>query len=425
SDGYTELWEGFMETNIPIVTGMRGFEELSISGAYRRSEYDSSNRLTGIDGGDFGTNTFAAGISWTPVNDFRVRAQFQRAIRAPNILELFAPQNTGLTSLSDPCSGFAGSDDPPTASQAACANTGVTPGQFGAIPPDSGQLNVVTGGNPELEPETSDTFTVGVVVQPARIPGLSFSVDYFNIDVDEAVSTVPASFTLQNCLETGNPVFCDLINRGTDGSLTQVPRDQAAITATNVNIGGFQTDGIDFAANYIFDAGRWGRLNFDYQATWLLSFDETPVPGQGTFDCVGFFDDSCGNPTFDYRHNLTTSWRTPWNIRANLIWRYFSGVNRIDNIDTETGKITSFKDVGAGNLRSAKLDAQSYLDLSVFWDATENVTFRFGVNNLLENNPPILPQFGPSPTANTEGNTVAGVFPAEGRFIFTAVNLSF
>jgi outer membrane receptor protein involved in Fe transport len=425
SDGFTELWEGFMEASIPLVSGMPGVEDLTLSGAYRRSEYSSENNLTGEEGGEFGTNTFATGLSWTPVDDIRVRAQFQRAIRAPNILELFSPRNTNLTSLTDPCSGFAGSTEAPTASQEACANTGVTSAQYGAIPPDSGQLNVVTGGNPNLEPETADTITLGAVVQPAAIPGLIASIDYFNIDLEDAVGTVPPSFTLQTCLDTGNPVFCDLINRGTDGSLTQLPRDQAAITATDVNIGSLKTDGFDFAGNYILDIGEMGQASFDYKATYLLSFEETPVPGEGTYDCVGYFDRACGNPTFDYRHSLTTSWKTPWQIQASLIWRYYSEVERIDSIDTATGEITTFGDAGKGDLTTAQLEARNYLDFAMFWDATDNVTLRFGVNNLLDRDPPVLTTFGPSPTANVEANTVAGVYTASGRFIFAGANVRF
>ena len=162
TNGSTELYEFYLETSIPLISGAPFAEQLNISGAYRRSEYEADDILNGVEGGEFGTNTFAAGLSWVPVDDIRFRAQFQRSIRAPNTGELFAPQNTGLTTLTDPCAGFfAGPTSPGGATAAQCANSGLSPALFGAVPPDSGQLNVFTGGNPNLTPESADTITIG------------------------------------------------------------------------------------------------------------------------------------------------------------------------------------------------------------------------------------------------------------------------
>ncbi|MEO1405402.1 MAG: TonB-dependent receptor, partial [Pseudomonadota bacterium] len=423
ADGETELYEIFFETRVPLVQNKPFAEEIGFTGAYRRSEYQSFDVLNDIEGGDLGVNTFSLGLTWQPVSDVRFRGQFQRAIRAPNVFELFNPVNTNLTSLSDPCSGFAGSATPPTAPLSQCANTGVTAAQFGAIPPDSGQLNVVTGGNIDLTPEEADTFTIGAVIQPSVLPDLVISVDYYNIDLEDAISTIPAAFTLTQCLETGAAQFCDLINRGPDGSLTFVPRNQAAITATNINTGGFATSGIDFQIQYGYDFGRFGGVSLNYNSTFQIENEQTPVTDGSTFDCVGFFDDSCGNPIFDYRHNFQVLYDAPYNLRASLLWRYFSSVDRISSIDPDTGEVTSFSEDGMEGFSSATLGSEHYIDAALFWDATENVELRFGVNNLFDNDPPLLPTFGPSPTANVEANTVAGLYPAGGRFIFVGARL--
>ncbi|MCK0069234.1 TonB-dependent receptor domain-containing protein [Kordiimonas laminariae] len=426
TNGETEVYDFFTEVQVPIIQGADFAKELTLTGAYRRSEYSSTDILNNVEGGDFGADAYSLGISWAPVDDIRFRVQYQRAVRAANIGELFLPQNTNLTSLSDPCAGFAGTDDAPTATAAACANTGVTAAQFGAIPPDSGQLNVLVGGNPNLQPETSDTFTVGVVIQPEAIPGLSVSVDYYNIDITDVVSTIPASFTLQRCLDTGDAQFCNLINRGPDGSLTFFPREQANIVTTNTNIGAFKTSGLDWQVAYNFGIGEdWGDLALSYVATYQFENTSTPLPGAGTFDCVGFFDQGCGNPTFTYRHIVNANWQTPWDVTVAANWRYFAAVDRISSIDTDTGEITTFADEGNGELTSATLEAQHYFDLTVFWDATENVQLRAGVRNVFDNDPPVLPAFGPSPTANVEANTVAGVYEAGGRFIFFGAKFSF
>ena len=427
TNGQTEVYDIFTEVQIPIIQGAEFAEELTFTGAYRRSEYSSTDILNSVDGGDFGTNTFALGLSWTPVDDIRFRAQYQRAIRAPNVGELFLPQNTNLSSLSDPCSGFANDPDPnnrPTATAAACANTGVTAAQFGTIAPDSGQLNVLIGGDPNLQPEVSDTFTLGVVVQPEAIPGLSVSVDYYNIDIADVIGTIPASFTLQRCLDTGDTEFCNLIQRGPDGSLTFTPRDQANIDAASRNIASLSTSGIDLQINYGFALGDdWGNLDLTYTTTYQIDNEQTPLPGAGTFDCVGFYDQGCTNPSFEYRHIMTANWTTPWDVTVSANWRHFGSLDRVSAIDTDTGVITTFEEAGTPDF--GRIGTQNYFDLTAFWDVTENLQLRAGVRNLFDNDPPIVPTFGPSPTVNVEANTIAGTFEAGGRFIFFGANVSF
>lgn len=424
TEGETDLLEYFAEVQLPLIQGAPLAQELGVSAAIRNSQYESVDILNNVEGGDFSADTYALGITWSPVDAVRFRAQVQRAIRAPNVFELFNPQNTNLASLSDPCSGFAGTDDAPTATFAQCANTGVTEAQYGAIPLDSGQLNVITGGNPNLTPEEADTVTLGIVYQPHQIPDLVISLDYYQIELIDAVGSIPASFTLTSCLETGDPTFCDLINRGTDGSLTQVPRDQAAITATSINTGGQNISGFDLSIGYDYDLGRWGGLAVDYNANYQIENETIAVEGAAPFDCVGYYDDSCANPTFEYAHNVTLAYTSPWHVRGNVLWRYLSAVERIDSIDTETGAITTFSQAGT-DVSSSKIDGEHYFDVAAFWDVNDHVELRAGVNNVLDNDPPLVPQFNPSPTSNTEGNTIAGVYEAAGRFVFVGAKLSF
>lgn len=425
TNGKTEVWELYMETAIPLIEDMPFIDQLSITGAYRFSNYGSRDIRNNVSGGDFTASTFAAGLSWVPVEDIRFRAQFQRAIRAPNVGNLFLPQNGGLAPLSDPCAGFAGTPPPgqvPTATAAQCANTGVTPAQFGAIPPDSGQLNVLTGGNPNLVPEVANTYTIGAIIQPRQAPGLTVSLDYFNIALTNVISSIPATFTLASCLQTGNPQFCSLISRGTDGSLTELPRTRNNIVATSQNIARSDTQGIDARVTYGYDFGKWGSFNWDYNATYYIESSSLPVPGAGQFDCVGFFDNSCGNPTFDYVHNFTTTYQTNFDVSLALVWRYVSGVDRINTINATTGVITPF---AASALASASLDSESYVDLAAFWDIAENVRLRAGVNNVFDNDPPIVPTFGPGATGNASANSFPGTYTLAGRYIFTGINVRF
>ena len=426
TNGVTGLTEFFGEIQVPVIAGRPGVEQFNLNGAYRWSEYSSRNNLLDIEGGEFETNTYSVGASWVPFDDLRIRAQYQRAVRAPNILELFNPQNTGLTNLTDPCAGFAGSLEPPTATAAECANTGLPANLFGAVPPDSGQLNTLTGGNPDLTPEESDTFTLGFVYQPSQIDGLTLSLDYFDITLEDAVGTIPTSTTLNQCLQTGAEEFCSLIQRGPDGSLTFFPREQAFIQATNINVGEFATKGIDFQVLYNTDIGKFGDLSFNYNSTWLDELSSVSLPGTPSFNCVGFFAADCGNPDFEYRHNLQASWQTPWDVRATGVWRYTSSVDQVASVDNGfggTGDITSLIDTGAVEVDDA-IEATNYFDVAAFWDVFDNVTLRTGVNNVFDNDPPIVTTFGTT-GANIEANTIAGVFDAGGRFIFFGANVRF
>lgn len=425
-NGETTVTEFFVETAIPLVYDEPGIQELSMTAAYRYSDYSSFNTRLNQAGGDFSTNTYAIGLAWVPTDDVRVRAQVQRAIRAPNVLELFNTQNTGLTSLTDPCAG-----DSPTATSAQCQNTGLNPNLFGLLPPDSGQLNTLTGGNPDLNPEESDTFTIGVVYQPSQIEGLSLSIDYFDITVDDAIGTIPTATTLNQCLENGDPAFCSLIQRGPDGTLTFFPREQAFIRATTVNVAQFATTGIDFQVMYDYDLGDYGNVSFNYNSTLLDSLTTVSLPGTAEFDCAGYFANGCGNPNAEYRHNFVTTWNSPWDIRASLVWRYISATDQVGAIDNgfiadgSDGSVTSRVNV-ANNLDiDDTLPAVSYLDLTAFYDYSDSITFRVGVNNLLDEDPPIVTTFGNASGVNVEANTVAGVYDAAGRFIFAGATFSF
>ena len=225
--GEVSVWELFMETQIPLIEGRSFFEEFGINGAYRYSNYSTDGN--GIQN-DFDTHTFSAGVTWSPTPDVRFRGQFQRAVRAPNVIELFTGQNTGLfnstagpNGLFDPCASAPGIA--PAATAAQCAFTGVTAAQFGTIADNpAGQLNSVSGGNPLLNPEKSDTYTAGVIITPDFLPGFNLAVDYFDITVNDAISTVPPQTALTQCISTGDPSFCGLITRDNRGSATSPPR---------------------------------------------------------------------------------------------------------------------------------------------------------------------------------------------------------
>nr|WP_136249897.1 TonB-dependent receptor [Ningiella ruwaisensis] len=394
--GKIEVREFFAEVQIPLVEDAAFVEELTFSGQYRFSDYDASGN--GVEN-SFDTDAFGLSLAWAPVEDVRLRAQFQRAVRAPNVIDLFTAQDAGLLNLSPAGVNSAGEQlfDPcasanPIASLEVCQRTGVTASQYGTIlDVISGQTQAITGGNPLLDPETADTVTLGVVYTPSQIEGLSISVDYFDIEVEDAISAgIPAQTVFNECLETGDPTFCSLINRAPSGTLAAGTLG-VGFQATNLNIATLETSGFDIQVGYSFDVSDMGSINLDYAATILDTLDTVPFPGGTPIECAGFFGNECGAPNAEFRHRFLATWSTPLDIDITATWRYFGGT---DNDDT-------------GDTLESEFDTVNYIDLTGTYYVNDNLQLRAGVLNLLGKQPPIYSGAGP---ALGNGNTYPTVF---------------
>ncbi len=407
--GRISVWEVFMEGQLPLVENEPFMEELILNGAYRHSEYSVDGN--GVQN-SFGANTYFVGGTWAPDSNLRLRAQFQRAIRAPNVIDLFTGQNTGLfgaVQLSngafEPCGG-----PNPTATLAQCQNSGLSAAQFGLVPlQPAGQLNTITGGNPNLEAEVSDTLTIGAVFTPTFVPGLTIAIDYFDIQIDGAISTIPPQTTLDTCIETGNPVFCSLIKRDIFGSLHVDNSNFEGITATNVNIASLTRKGFDVQADYSLPLddiglGGFGDVRFNLAGSLVTKDLNTPIPGGDVTICDGLFGGACGIPNPKWRHVFRTTWDTPWDFSSTLTWRYTKSTKNSGTISDPT------------DLNLA-VPAVSYLDLVVNYQVNDNADVRFGINNLFAKTPHFLSQ-------GNNGNIFAGQFDID-RFIFFGVNLTY
>ena len=396
ASGRLDVYEFFTELRVPIIEGREFFEELSFDGAYRFSTYST----------DVDTHTYKLAASWAPSTDVKFRGSYQRAVRHPNVRELFRPTGIGLfdvdeTDLNgddvthfDPCAGAV-----PERSLADCMNTGVTAAQYGFIADSpAGQFNEITGGNPNLEPEESDTFSAGVILTPGFVPGFSLTVDWFSIDVQKAIDEVPSATILQQCLDTGVAEFCNAINRGVTGNGT-LWIGQDNIRSLDVNLGFFKTTGIDFIGGYSVDTG-YGDLNFNWVATWLMSWEQQAFPGAPVEACEGIFNSSCGAPRPEFTSNFRTTWGSPWGADLTVNWRYLSSVSGAEEFD-------SF----------------NYIDFAAIYPVNENVTLRAGVNNVFDVEPPLTSSAGPSIFGN--GNTFPGVYDALGRFVFAGATVTF
>jgi iron complex outermembrane receptor protein len=407
--------EGFMEARMPLITDKFLADQLNFETGYRYSTYDLG----------FKTNTWKVGLDWQPVHDVRLRASFSRAVRAPNVAELYTPAAIGLdgTYSSDPCAGAH-----PAYSQAQCANTGVTAAQYGTVASNpAGQYNGLLGGNPDLKPETALTSSFGVGFTPSFLPGFRAQIDYYDIHIEDVIQQIGGGVILQQCATAG--LLCNLIHRDSNGTLW-ASQSQAYILDTLVNVGSLEEKGVDVDIAYRFDMGDLGKLTSALTGTYINAYDVTPIqlnPGTG-FNCAGFYGPTCsssvsgaGTPVFRWRHRFTTTWSTPWSgLDVTAAWRFydsvkFEGLSSNPNLMTPGG--ATIANGGISNT-DAVLSSRSYFDLTAALKIADKVTLRLGVNNLFDKNPPLVgATYGPGPPT-VNGNTFPGVYDALGRYIF-------
>jgi outer membrane receptor protein involved in Fe transport len=399
--GAFNVTEFFTEVRVPVLENRPFAEELTLTGGYRYSKYSTR---------DDGISTYKGEIAWAPIRDIRFRAGYNRAIRAPNISELFAAQGLGNISAQDPCSGAT-----PSATAAQCAATGVSAAQYGQIIECPSEVCVAQGGgNPALRPEQADTYTVGVVLAPSFLKRFSLSIDYFDIKVRDYISSIPASLTISQCIETGDPFFCSLFHRDPRNGV--LFGEQGYVISTTQNTGSLKTSGVDVGANYAVDTGI-GGFSLSFIGTWLKELRNEPLPGLGSYDCVGLFGPTCGQPSPEWRHQARISWSDTTDIASvSLNWRYIGGTKLTNNTDDPF--LT-----GPAYTLNATLPAYSYFDLALTAKVDGGISFRAGVNNLLDKDPPAIAQgllysFG-------NGNTYPGTYDVAGRTFFIGMNAEF
>jgi len=412
--GETSVQEFFGEISIPIAENKPFFQQLSIEGAYRSSDYKDS--VT--------TDTYKLGVNWAPVDAVRFRGSFQRAVRAANVIELFAGQARSVrlqlaqnpNGSFDPCAGAV-----PFATLEQCARTGVSAADYGRIA-DNSFVGQLTGGNPDLGPETGDTYVFGVVFEPPFAPGLTASVDHFDIQVDNLVGTISPQISLRECLNTGNPLFCSLIRRGAGGTLFAT--DDSYISILNVNTGSLTMTGFDVSVNYPFRLPslfnrEWGRLSLGLVGTYLDEYIVKPLPTSTpaqTFDCAGYHGFACNHPKPEWRHNFQVGWESPWpGLWFAATWRYFSEV--------EISRRSSQPALAGAAFPVQDLASRSYLDLSAAWSPSERLTVRAGMNNALDKDPPLTTETNAN--FGGLGNTYGGFYDNLGRQIFLNLTVDF
>lgn len=357
--------EAFGELVLPIAKDLPFAKYAEIEGAFRVSDYERAGR----------TESWNLGGEWAPIDDIRFRATRARAVRAPALAELFDPGSRGAAGITDPCDPLqldAGSPN----RRVNCKALGLDPVNFDPITRRVTTL-VLTNGNEDLDVETADTWTLGVVVRPRFLPNLRVAVDVYEIKLDNAINRIGAQASADNCVDlpsTSN-LFCQFVTRGADGNITEI-RD------SYVNVGGFRVQGVDFEVAYGFElndlAGLFGRDHGDLGHVGLsltgsylsdsVLIDRDLVSGETTE-----IDDAGLANLPEWRGMLNTTWaRGAWTVNWQL--RYASKTNTSNQI---------------ANIREfygdyAKVPALYINDVSVTYDTPWNVRLVAGVNDILD-----------------------------------------
>ncbi len=421
--GSFDVYEVFAESRIPLVQDAPFAKNLTLELAFRYSDYSSIGT----------TETYKIAGDWEPIDGLRIRGGYNRAVRAPHILELFSPQNVVLDGTQDPCAGLAAADP----LVARCARAfGLTTAQVLAIEENPAQqYNGQTGGNPNLDPETADTFTVGFVWQPDFLPGFNVSADWFDIKVKDFISGIGADVIINRCVNTLDPFFCSLVKRDAQGSIWL--SDNGYVIDTTTNTGALRTRGLDINAGYRVDMEtlgleNLGGLSLNFVGTWLDDLSVQNLPGDKFFNCAGYYGTICSvsgglsSPNPEWRHKARVTWTTPleygdWfkDFSVSLQWRHFSKVT-LDAYSDDP----QLNNPGLQLATDRTLGSRDYFDLTASWTMRDNLNFRAGVNNLLDRDPPLNGSAN-CPAGPCNGNTWPQVYDSFGRYLFVGLTADF
>jgi iron complex outermembrane recepter protein len=428
-DGHFDVWEAFGEIQIPILQDQPFAKLVEVTGGYRISDYD----LSGL------THTYKYAGSWMPVDDVRLRGSFQHAVRAPNVIELFTPSFQGLWGGTDPCA-LTSSSSPGTNfyTAAQCANTGLSLAQFNAFTDPNGggafqcpaaQCSGQFGGNASLKPESSDTKSFGLVFTPTFLKGFNATIDYYDIEIEDQITVISQTAIVGDCAVNNNPLTCALINRDpVTGVLSNSTTLGVGVDSLVVNSGTVNTRGVDVEANYRFDLGdaEAGTMTLGFSGTFVDKAETNYGLGFESFDCVGFFGLVCGNPVPEWKHKARVTWSAPFDVNFTVAWRHISGVE----LDANSGASSVFDFPAGGplgDLSDGSIPAYDYFDLGVDWNITDNVRLLGGINNVVDEDPPLIDsQFhGISSPPFGNANTYPVVYDSMGRQVFVSMTTRF
>jgi len=365
--GSFDVAELYGELYVPILADMPGVELLAFEGGLRFSDYSTAGSVW----------SYKLGGEYSPFRGLKFRGLYQRAVRAPNVVELYSGKTNNAFQAVDFCNA---GPERTTAERDFCVNTlGVPAAVADVFQQENQQIRAVTGGNPNLQEETSDTWSVGAVIRPDFVPNLQLTVDYYNIKIVDAIGSfgggLQSVITACNANLSVDNVFCaPLRNRTPDGQLFDVP-------LLNANIANMKATGVDFRLDYRHNVGA-GSLNYYLAGTYLIDSITQGSPIANAINCAGYIGGgscSTANPTWRFTQRLT--WEME-KLQLSLRHRFIGSA--------KDGRIAGAKASGAATplLAVPETGDVHYFDLGANYDVKENFSFFANVDNLFDRDPP-------------------------------------
>jgi len=388
TSGAFDVIEGFAEVVVPIVSDLPFAKSVNLEAAVRISDYSTIGS----------TVSWKVGGDWAPSSDLRFRVNISNAVRAPNIGELFAPNDISLQFLIDPCDTNnlgSGSSNRRTN----CAAAGV-PADFESQSQNA-NVTILTGGNPNLSEEEADSVTFGVVLTPDFIPNFTLAVDYYDIKISGAINGFPAQDVVNSCYDAeslDNP-FCTLVTRQSNNQFDQ-------ISSTLINVASFETSGIDIDARYNFaledlSSNLAGEMYFAFNGTYVDKLTFFGTPGGTANEEAG----ELGDPHFSFNFRTTYIWDK---FTFSLEERYLG--NQVFN-NAEPAEVRFPNDTGS----------EWYTDIQFRYQMNEQIELYAGVDNLFDNAPPTIARV-PEIRSFT-GDSI--IYNSIGRFVRGGVRVNF
>jgi outer membrane receptor protein involved in Fe transport len=348
----------YLELFVPLLKDLPAFKALNLTAGVRYSDYSQFDTSTDM----------TVKLEWRPLSDLLIRGSYAEVFRVPTIYDLYqAPASTAAT-FNDPCVGLTAAQVAANPNFALACQNVLTDGSFEQ--PNS-QVDGLLLGNPELKPETGDVLTYGIVYEPNWLQGLSANVDFWKYTLDNVITQIDVNTVADQCVASGDPQFCGLINRFPDGSIFQ-------IRLPTSNFGKLDTSGIDAGIRYTLRDTAIGDFRFSIDATYIDKYDSVVFPGTPALKVAGTYDRQYGNYA-QWRGIASIGWALePFN--ALLSARYIDGLVLHD------------PDGYPGIQPDLNVPSKTYLDLSVGVTLWENLKAQFSVDNLTDEEPPILYQ---------------------------------
>jgi len=407
--GNVNVDELYAELNVPILAEVPGVKLLEVNLAARKSDYDSSGFFGGTTvNPDIGGDTSKKiGLKWQVFDDLMFRGTYSESFRAPDVLDLYAGGAESFPAAIDPCNPA--NIVLPTTDAARCVADGA-PGA--GVPQPNGQIRSLQGGNPDLQPEFGKTKSFGVVYSPSWAPGLNFTLDWYNISLEDVISFRGTQAILTACYGTpGSPgaaadpaqraLFCSFVNRDNVGNIIEVRQSQ-------FNLAQGEVEGYDFQVAYAMPETPIGKFSFQWDNTYSTK--------NSLFGVVGTYN---GAPAWRLRSNLTTSWRKgDWDATWSV--RYYSamdeacpfGPNYFEYGITPTELCDNdVLDANGNPLRfENRIGSRFYHDVQVGWKTPWNGKISIGARNLFGKEPPI--------TRNSFAHSFDGAYDLPGGGFF-------